>query len=318
MKRSRSVTKSANKGGLCKKQPSTVTHLFRFLSLYFQGYQETSRAMCKYSTCWIWLRPTSPSHSFRRTFVPQCVFETQRTDYRFWPMHSAFSCCECGVSALLLLCILIYPLKWNCASSVRKKLSKIWTHSGEITLLTIREMKQGSGLVLNDSANVWSVHCCGGRGRQILKFLFQYLYICELWVVSYTVCPTASSLRHVLVCSLATFFVTQLTARRNAVERLVAVPMVESSWNMMAHGEAREGKWRGNWRVEWVAITLYITSEHGVSSNTIADAHTWAASSWLKWRPCRFKWTRPLCRKTKSGFCACAITFQTQCTADVG
>ena len=24
----------------------------------------------------------------------------------------------------------------------------------------------------------------------------------------------------------------------------------------MAHGDAREGKWRGNWRMEWVAITL--------------------------------------------------------------
>jgi hypothetical protein len=31
--------------------------------------------------------------------------------------------------------------------------------------------------------------------------------------------------------------------------------------------------------------------------------------------PCRFKWTRPpLRRKTKSGFCACSITFQTQST----
>jgi len=24
----------------------------------------------------------------------------------------------------------------------------------------------------------------------------------------------------------------------------------------MAHGDAREGKWRGNWRMEWVASTL--------------------------------------------------------------
>jgi hypothetical protein len=30
--------------------------------------------------------------------------------------------------------------------------------------------------------------------------------------------------------------------------------------------------------------------------------------------PRRFKWTRPFRRKTKSGFCACAITFQTQST----
>ena len=78
----------------------------------------------------------------------------------------------------------------------------------------------------------------------------------------------------------------------------------------MTHDDAREGKWRGNWRMEWVASTLHTTSEHGVSSITTADAHTSAASSRLIWRPRRFKWTRPFRRKTKSGFCACAITFQ--------
>ena len=92
-------------------------------------------------------------------------------------------------------------------------------------------------------------------------------------------------------------------------------PALESSWNVMAHGDAREGKWRGNWRTEWVASTLHTTSEHGVSSITTADVHTSAASSRLNWRPCRFKWTRPFRRKTKSGFCACAITFQIQSTS---
>jgi hypothetical protein len=82
------------------------------------------------------------------------------------------------------------------------------------------------------------------------------------------------------------------------------------SWNVMAHGDVREGKWRGNWRMEWVASTLHPTAEHGVSSITTADAHTSAASSRLNWSPRRFKWTRPFLRKTKSGFCACAITFQ--------
>jgi len=70
--------------------------------------------------------------------------------------------------------------------------------------------------------------------------------------------------------------------------------MVESSWNVMAYGEAREGKWRGNWRMEWVASTLHTTSEHGVSSITTADAHTSAASSRLNWRPCRFAERRNL------------------------
>jgi len=47
---------------------------------------------------------------------------------------------------------------------------------------------------------------------------------------------------------------------------------VESNWNVMAHGDAREGKWRGNWQIEWVASTLHTTTEHGVSSITTADS----------------------------------------------
>ena len=65
---------------------------------------------------------------------------------------------------------------------------------------------------------------------------------------------------------------------------------------------------------EWVASTLHTTSEHGVSTITTANAHTSAVSSRLNWRPRRFKCTHPFRLKTKSGFCACAITFQTQCT----
>jgi hypothetical protein len=89
---------------------------------------------------------------------------------------------------------------------------------------------------------------------------------------------------------------------------------LEASWNVMAHGDARKGKWRGNWRMEWEASTLHTTSEPGVSSITTSDAHTSVASSRLNWRPCRFKWTRPFRRKAKSVFCSCAITFQTQST----
>ena len=100
---------------------------------------------------------------------------------------------------------------------------------------------------------------------------------------------------------------------------LVLQHYVQPNLNVMAHGDARVGKWGGNWRLKSVASTphttassLHTTSEHGVSSITTADAHTSAASSRLNWRSRRFKWTRPFRRKTKSGFCACAITFQTQ------
>jgi len=77
---------------------------------------------------------------------------------------------------------------------------------------------------------------------------------------------------------------------------------IESSSNVMAHGDTREVEWRGNWRMEWVASTLHTTSEHGASSITTADAYTSAASSRLNWRPRRYKWGCPFRRKTKSSF----------------
>jgi len=78
------------------------------------------------------------------------------------------------------------------------------------------------------------------------------------------------------------------------------------------------GEVKVNWRMEWVASTLHTTPEHGVTSITTADAHTSAASSRLNWRPRRVKWTRPFRRKTKSGFCACAIPFQLASTSVKG
>ena len=55
--------------------------------------------------------------------------------------------------------------------------------------------------------------------------------------------------------------------------------VVDSSWNVTAHGDTRKGKWRGNWQMGLVASTLYTTLEHGVSSITTTDAHTSAAGS---------------------------------------
>ena len=110
------------------------------------------------------------------------------------------------------------------------------------------------------------------------------------------------------ICGMSRTFrphVQIITAANHAPRR------VECVWNLMAHGDTREGKWRGNWWMEWVAGT-HTTSERGVSSITYADAHTSAASSRLNWRSRRFKWTHPFRRKTKSSFCACAIAFQTR------
>ena len=71
--------------------------------------------------------------------------------------------------------------------------------------------------------------------------------------------------------------------------------------------------------MQWVASTLHTTSEHGVSSITTADAHTSAASSRLNLRPpADLNGLVRFARKTKSGFCASAITFQLDCISLAG
>ena len=78
----------------------------------------------------------------------------------------------------------------------------------------------------------------------------------------------------------------------------------------MAHGDVREGKWRGRMRMEWVASSLALYVGTRSIQLLSADPHSLTASSQLNWHPLRFKWTCPFCWKTKSGFCACAITFR--------
>jgi hypothetical protein len=57
-------------------------------------------------------------------------------------------------------------------------------------------------------------------------------------------------------------------------------------------------------------------SSHYLRKWCIQHYYRWCAraSSRLNWRLCRFKWNRPFRLKTKSGFCACVITFQTHST----
>ena len=77
----------------------------------------------------------------------------------------------------------------------------------------------------------------------------------------------------------------ELHFEKSCCRKLKSVQVVDTSRSVMAHSDAQEGKWRGSWRMEWVASTPHTTSEHGVSSITTADAHTWVAGSGLSWRP---------------------------------
>ena len=95
----------------------------------------------------------------------------------------------------------------------------------------------------------------------------------------------------------------QMERRAGTLANLTLFKLLDSRWNVMAHGNARDGNWRGNWRMELVASTHHTALEHGVSRITTADAHTSASSSRLNWRPLGlFKRTGPFRRKTKSHF----------------
>jgi len=61
---------------------------------------------------------------------------------------------------------------------------------------------------------------------------------------------------------------------------------VESSWNVMAHGDAREEKLRGNKKMEWVTIKRHMSGEHRLARAVKilqADVHRSPASSRLNW-----------------------------------
>ena len=92
---------------------------------------------------------------------------------------------------------------------------------------------------------------------------------------------------------------------------------VELVRNLVAHSDEREGKWRGKWRMEWVASTL--TPPPNVVYPALLKLMLTPRLPAVDWTdaPHRFKWTRPFQGKTKSGFCACAITFRTSYTYSV-
>jgi len=91
---------------------------------------------------------------------------------------------------------------------------------------------------------------------------------------------------------------------------------VELVRNLVAHGYAREGKWRGNRRMEWVASTLTRPSNVVYPPLlTLMHKPRLPAVDWTD-APRRLKWTRPFRGKTKSGLCGCTTIFRTSSTSD--
>ena len=85
-------------------------------------------------------------------------------------------------------------------------------------------------------------------------------------------------------------------------------------WHTVMHWRGIEGE-TGEWSGQPVLFTLPRNMVYPALLPLIRTPRL-PAVDW-NWRPRRFKWTRPFRRKTKSGFCACAITFQTQSTIKI-
>ena len=86
----------------------------------------------------------------------------------------------------------------------------------------------------------------------------------------------------------------------------------DSSWNVTAHRDAREGEVKGK-------LANGVGSQypsHYLGTWCIQHYYRWCRTprlpvvDWIDAPTGRFKCTRPFRRKTKTGFCACAITFQ--------
>ena len=96
--------------------------------------------------------------------------------------------------------------------------------------------------------------------------------------------------------------------------------LVDSSWNVMAHGDAKEGKWRGNWRMEWVVAkrTSPFKSARGRQFSRLLAAEVCASAVVMLDTPCSEVVWRVLATHSIRQFplhfpsfaSPCAITFQ--------
>jgi hypothetical protein len=128
--------------------------------------------------------------------------------------------------------------------------------------------------------NIPNLHICQYINTKYLSFncvLFIYVKNSpDSYCMNVKTCWRLYSILSIFLTGVWWFYARFVKQARKAVE---------SSWNVMAHGDAREGKWRWNWRMKWVVSTLHTSSELGVSNITTADAHTSAASNRLIYGP---------------------------------
>ena len=120
---------------------------------------------------------------------------------------------------------------------------------------------------------------------------YRLLWLLILW---------SSKLPHrFIVWHMDTKFLTNLLPLSSRLENggsMLSEGLINCIWNVMAHGDAREEKWRGNKRMEWVTSKRHMTAEHGLAravQTLQADVHSSPATSRLNWPHCRFNPLKP-------------------------
>jgi len=95
---------------------------------------------------------------------------------------------------------------------------------------------------------------------------------------------------------------------------MLDTPCSEVVWRVLATRPIRQFTHHFLSRASPCAITFQLDSTSAACNNILKRPRR----ETLNWRPPHwFKWTRPFRRKTKSVFCACAITFQLASTFDL-
>ena len=80
-------------------------------------------------------------------------------------------------------------------------------------------------------------------------------------------------------------------------------------WHTVTHRMGSEGE-----TGEWSGLPVLFTLPRNMVYPALLQLMRTPRLPVVDWTDAQFKWTRPFRRKTESGFCACAITFQKQST----
>lgn len=144
--------------------------------------------MWHYSTCW---KSPPPSPVSSKNNGPTFIFKENHIRNRFLQMLMNSMQCTSVFSTPHSTVLTISVSKWNHASSVKTNCptqKPLLVQKMIFSILQLprnrqqTKLKQGSVLVMNDSENVWSVHCSGRADSYMLVSAFT-----DLWVASHMV-----------------------------------------------------------------------------------------------------------------------------------